>query len=85
MISYFRIEFDSPDGVDVSASVVDSRNCESEEFNFATLIVNDKCDQTLIQWGSEIRPCPDFKWSKRGWFANGLDFQWDLKSGSPTI
>ena len=29
---------------------------------------------------------PDyFEWSKRGWFANGLDFKWDLKSGSPTI
>ena len=22
---------------------------------------------------------------KRGWFANGSDFKWDLKSGSPTI
>ena len=38
-----------------------------------------------VQWGSEIRPSLDFEWSKRGWVANGLDFEWDLKSGSPTI
>ena len=38
-----------------------------------------------IQWGSEIRPSLDFEWSKTGWVANGLDFEWDLKSGSPTI
>ena len=38
-----------------------------------------------IQWGSEIRLSPDFKWSKRGKVANGLDFEWDLKSRSPTI
>ena len=31
------------------------------------------------------RPSLDFKWSKRGWVANGLDFEWHLKSGSPTI
>ena len=24
-------------------------------------------------------------WSKRGWVANGQDFKWDLKSGTPTI
>ena len=29
-----------------------------------------------IQWRSEIRPSLDFKWSKRGWEANGLDFEW---------
>ena len=29
---------------------------------------------THIQWGSEIRTCPDLEWSKRGWFAEGLDF-----------
>ena len=38
-----------------------------------------------LQWGSEIRPSLDLEWSKRGWFANGLDFERDLKSGSPTI
>ena len=30
-----------------------------------------------IQWGIEIRTSLDFKWSKRGSVANGLDFEWD--------
>ena len=34
-----------------------------------------------IQWRSEIRTCPDFKWSKKGWVANGLVFECHLKSG----
>ena len=34
----------------------------------------------LLQWGSEIQTCLDLKWSKRGWFANGPDLEWDLKS-----
>ena len=34
---------------------------------------------------TEIRPSLDFEWSKKGWVANGLDFKWNLKSGSPTI
>ena len=38
-----------------------------------------------IQWGSEIRPSLDFEFSKTGWVTNGLDFEWDLKSRSPTI
>ena len=38
-----------------------------------------------IQWGSETRTSLDFKWSKKGWVANGLDFEWDLKFGTPTI
>ena len=38
-----------------------------------------------IQWGSEIWTSLDFEWSKRGWVANGPNFKWDLKSGSPTI
>ena len=42
-------------------------------------------NDTQVQWGSEIRPSLDFEWSKTGWVANGLDFEWDLKSGSPTI
>ena len=33
-----------------------------------------------IQWGSEIQTCLDFEWLKRGWVANGPDFEWDLKS-----
>ena len=38
-----------------------------------------------IQWGPEIQPSLNFEWSKRGWVASGLDFEWDLKSGTPTI
>ena len=38
-----------------------------------------------LQLGSEIRTSPDFKWSKIGWFANGPDFEWNLKSRRPTI
>ena len=41
--------------------------------------------QKMIQWGSEIRTSLDFEWSKRGWVANGPDFELNLKSGSPTI
>ena len=37
-----------------------------------------------IQWGSEIRTGRDFEWSKRGRVANGVDFEQNLKSGSPT-
>ena len=40
---------------------------------------------TSVQWGSEIRTRLDFKWSKRGWVANGVNFEWDLKFGSSTI
>ena len=40
---------------------------------------------SLVQWGSEIRTSKYFEWLKKGWVANGLDFVWDLKSGSPTI
>ena len=38
-----------------------------------------------MQWRSEIRTSLDFEWSKRCWVANGPKFEWDLKSGSPTI
>ena len=38
-----------------------------------------------IQWGSGIWTSLDFEWSKLGWVANGADFDWELKSGSPTI
>ena len=33
-----------------------------------------------LQWESEIRT-----WSRRGWLANGPDFDWELKSISSTI
>ena len=42
-------------------------------------------DNLELQWGSEIGTPINFEWSKRGWFANGQDFEWDLKSRSPTI
>ena len=38
-----------------------------------------------LQWGYEIQISLDFKRSKRGWVVNCPDFEWDLKSGSPTI
>ena len=41
-----------------------------------TGILNLHCP---LQWGSEIWTILDFKLSKRGWFANGPDFEWDLK------
>ena len=47
---------------------------------------NDKVQWGIrIQLGSEVQKCPDFEWSKRGWVENGLDFEWDLKSGSLTF
>ena len=38
-----------------------------------------------IQWGSKLRTSLYFEWLKRSWVANCTDFEWDLKSGSPTI
>ena len=35
-----------------------------------------------VQWGSVIWTSLDFKWSKRGWVANGPNFEWELKSRS---
>ena len=57
-------------------------NLELIEFiySIATLI-----QRFEIQWGYEIQTSLDFIRSKRGWFANGQDFEWDLKSQSPTI
>ena len=37
-----------------------------------------------LHWGSEFQTSLDFEWSKRGLVGNGPDFEWDLKSGSPT-
>ena len=31
-----------------------------------------------VKWGYEIWTSLAFEWSKRGWFSNGLDFEWDL-------
>ena len=36
-----------------------------------------------VHWGFEIRTSFNFEWSKRGWFADGLDLEWDLKSRKP--
>ena len=41
--------------------------------------------QNLNKVGSGIRTCQDFEWLKSAWFANGLDFEWYLTSGSPNI
>ena len=41
--------------------------------------------QVPLQWGSDLQTSQNFEWSKRSWVANGLDFEWDRKSGSPTI
>ena len=39
-----------------------------------------------IQYSGQLKSrCKDFNWSKRGCFANGTNFEWDLKSSSPTI
>ena len=31
-----------------------------------------------VQWGSEIQTSLEFNWVKRGWLANGPDFEWDF-------
>ena len=36
---------------------------------------------SYIQWGSEIRTCLDFEWSKQVQFANGPVLKWDQKFG----
>ena len=38
-----------------------------------------------LQQGSKIRICLDFQWSQRDWVENGVNFEWNLKSRSPTI
>ena len=50
-----------------------------KEINFQKTFVLE------VQWGSEIQTSLDFEWLKRGWIANGPDFEWNLKSMSPTI
>ena len=49
------------------------------------IFVADGIMTIWIEWGSEIWSSLDFELSKTGWVANGLDFKWDLKSGSQTI
>ena len=53
-----------------------------------TLNVSNPMNSNNITVGTEIRTSLDFEWLKevgliRGWVANGPDFEWDLKSGSP--
>ena len=55
-------------------------HCGHKSINDRTKMANFK-----TQWGSEIRTGLDLEWSKRGWVANGMDFEWDLKYGSQTI
>ena len=55
----------------------ESQKCYNQDYFFISL--------WDIQWGSEIQTSLDFELSKRGWVANGQDFVWDLRSGSPTI
>ena len=65
-----------------------SHGLNKEPFNDRTTFDHSNTElvhYSDVQWGSEIRPSLDFEWSKTGWVANGLDFEWDLKSGSPTI
>ena len=47
--------------------------------------ITQKLITIVLQWGSKIWSSLDFEWSKRGWITNGLDFEWDLKSGSQII
>ena len=64
------------------------------QFRSFSLIVGWSIIQTTIwmpvlksslHWGSEIQTSLDFDWSKRGWVANGLNLEWDLKFRSPTV
>ena len=60
----------------------------SDSYHFCWVLKQERRTnhyKNLIQWGSEIRTSLDFKWLKRGWVANGLNFKLDLKSWSPTI
>ena len=45
-------------------------------------VIVDLNNRHLKKWQSQILTSLDFKWLKRDWVANGLDFEWDLKSGS---
>ena len=52
-------------------------------------ITKSKFSHTLMMFALPYSPlCEaihlDYEWSKRGWFAKGLDFEWCLKSGSPS-
>ena len=47
-----------------------------KEINFQKTFVLE------VQWGSEIQTSLDFEWLKRGWVANGSDYEWDLEAQS---
>ena len=55
------------------------------QFNFKRRDPLSKKHCSKAQQGYEIRTILNLEWSKAGWFANSLDFKWDLKFGSPTI
>ena len=71
-----------------SILITDLQVCYSDGLLVRWSVSQMICDSdawSLFQWGSEIWTRMDFRWSKRGWVLNGLDFEWDLKSGNPTI
>ena len=41
---------------------------------YTTLLCPTIIIRSFVQWECEIPTCLDLKWSKRGWFDNGLDF-----------
>ena len=55
--------------------------CGNLKINYKSgTFASEKKLSVYIQWGSKIQTSLDFEWSKRGWVANVLDFEWDLKS-----
>ena len=70
-VSYQSSQFEPPSSMPSVSSIMECK------FYYFLQIV-------YVQWGSEIWTSLDFKWSKIGWVANGLDFDWDLKFGSPS-
>ena len=52
-------------------------------YNKSFFNVQHKTCKACIQ--CNLAQCLDIKWSKRGWFGNGPNFKWDLKSGRPII
>ena len=56
----------------------------SEKQDWGKTSFESAAHECPVQWGSEILTSTGFEWSRRGWFVNGLHFERDLKSGSPT-
>ena len=71
----------------VAAAVASMRRGSGRRLGLETSIPGSRVHtwNFEIEWGSEFKTSPDFEWLKRGWVANGPDFEWDQKSGSPTI